>query len=44
MLANVQRALRRGWVLLMADIKASSRREDDIGVPPAAYLDYICRK
>lgn len=37
-LANIQRALRPGGVFLMVDIKASSRLEDNIGAPLAAYL------
>lgn len=37
-LANVYRALRPGGHLLMVDIKASSRLEDNIGVPLATYL------
>lgn len=37
-LANIHRALRSGGVLLMVDIKASSRMEDNVGVPMAAYL------
>jgi SAM-dependent methyltransferase len=37
-LENIHRALRPGGVLLMVDIKASSRLEDNIGVPLAAYL------
>lgn len=37
-LANVYRALRPGGVLLMVDIKASSRLEENIGVPLAPYL------
>jgi 2-polyprenyl-3-methyl-5-hydroxy-6-metoxy-1,4-benzoquinol methylase len=37
-LANIYRALRPGGVLLMVDIKASSRLEDNIGVPLAGYL------
>jgi 2-polyprenyl-3-methyl-5-hydroxy-6-metoxy-1,4-benzoquinol methylase len=37
-LANIYRALRPGGVFLMVDIKASSRVEDNIGVPFAAYL------
>lgn len=35
---NIYRALRAGGVLLMVDIKASSRLEDNIGVPLAPYL------
>jgi SAM-dependent methyltransferase len=37
-LANIYRALRPGGVFLMVDIKASSRVEDNIGVPFASYL------
>lgn len=37
-LANIHRALRPGGVFLMADIKASSRLEDNIGVPFAPFL------
>lgn len=37
-LANIYRALRPGGVLLMVDIKSSSRLEDNIGVPLSAYL------
>ncbi|WP_422746351.1 class I SAM-dependent methyltransferase [Mycobacterium sp. WMMD1722] len=37
-LANIHQALRPGGVLLMVDIKASSRVEDNIGVPLATYL------
>ena len=37
-LANIHRALRPGGVFLMVDIKASSRLEDNIGAPLAAYL------
>ncbi len=37
-LENIHRALRPGGVLLMADIKASSRLEDNVGVPMSAYL------
>ena len=37
-LENIHRALRPGGVLLMADIKASSRLEDNIGVPMSTYL------
>lgn len=37
-LANIYRALRPGGVFLMVDIKASSRLEDNVGVPFATYL------
>jgi 2-polyprenyl-3-methyl-5-hydroxy-6-metoxy-1,4-benzoquinol methylase len=37
-LANIHRALRPGGVFLMVDIKASSRLEDNVSVPFAAYL------
>jgi ubiquinone/menaquinone biosynthesis C-methylase UbiE len=37
-LANIYRALRPGGVFLMIDVKASSRLEDNIGVPFASYL------
>jgi SAM-dependent methyltransferase len=37
-LANIYRALRPGGVFLMVDIKASSRLEDNVGVPFAPYL------
>lgn len=37
-LANIHRALRPGGVLLMADVKASSRVEDNVGVPMRTYL------
>lgn len=37
-LENIHRALRPGGVLLMADIKASSRLEENIGVPLSTYL------
>ncbi|MEW5813587.1 MAG: class I SAM-dependent methyltransferase [Actinomycetota bacterium] len=37
-LRNIQRALRPGGTFLMVDIKASSRVEDNIGVPFAPYL------
>jgi len=37
-LANIYRALRPGGVLLMVDIKASSRLEDNIGVPLSPYI------
>lgn len=36
-LENIHRALRPGGVLLMADVKASSRLEDNIDVPMSAY-------
>ena len=36
-LENIYRALRPGGVLLMADIKASSRLEDNVGVPMTTY-------
>lgn len=36
-LANIYRALRPGGILLMADAKASSRLEDNTGVPMATY-------
>lgn len=36
-LANIYRALRPGGVLVMADIKASSRLEDNIGVAMSTY-------
>ena len=36
-LANIHRALRPGGVLLMADIKASSRLEDNVGVAMSTY-------
>lgn len=38
MLANIHRALRPGGTFLMVDIKSSSRVEDNVGVPFAAYL------
>ncbi|CAN5879222.1 class I SAM-dependent methyltransferase [soil metagenome] len=38
MLANIHRALRPGGVFLMVDIKASSRLEDNVGVPLSTYL------
>ena len=38
MLENIHRALRPGGVLLMADIKASSRLEDNVDVPMSTYL------
>jgi SAM-dependent methyltransferase len=37
-LENIYRALRPGGVFLMVDIKASSRLEDNIGVPLASFL------
>lgn len=37
-LANIYRALRPGGLFLMADIKASSRLEDNIGVPFTPFL------
>jgi 2-polyprenyl-3-methyl-5-hydroxy-6-metoxy-1,4-benzoquinol methylase len=37
-LENIYRALRPGGVLLMVDIKASSRLEDNVGVPMSTYL------
>ncbi|BBX62056.1 transcriptional regulator [Mycobacterium saskatchewanense] len=37
-LENIHRALRPGGVLLMADIKASSRLEDNVGMPMGIYL------
>ncbi|UXA16318.1 class I SAM-dependent methyltransferase [Mycobacterium sp. SMC-4] len=37
-LANIHRALRIGGVFLMVDIKASTRLEDNVGVPFASYL------
>ncbi|BBX73101.1 class I SAM-dependent methyltransferase [Mycobacterium shinjukuense] len=37
-LKNVYRALRPNGVLLMVDIKASSRLEDNVGVPLSTYL------
>jgi SAM-dependent methyltransferase len=37
-LANIHRALRPGGVFLMVDIKASSRLEENVGVPMAPYL------
>jgi 2-polyprenyl-3-methyl-5-hydroxy-6-metoxy-1,4-benzoquinol methylase len=37
-LENIYRALRPGGVLLMADIKASSRVEENVGVPMSTYL------
>ncbi|MGE2733289.1 class I SAM-dependent methyltransferase [Mycolicibacterium vaccae] len=37
-LANIHRALRPGGVFLMVDIKASSRLEDNVGVPFATYF------
>ncbi len=37
-LENIQRALRPGGVFLMADIKASSRLEENVDVPMSTYL------
>ena len=37
-LANIYQALRPGGVFLMVDVKASSRVEDNIGVPLQTYL------
>lgn len=37
-LANIYRALRPGGTFLMVDIRASSRVEDNIGVPLAPYM------
>jgi 2-polyprenyl-3-methyl-5-hydroxy-6-metoxy-1,4-benzoquinol methylase len=37
-LRNIFRALRPGGVFLMVDIKASSRLEDNVGVPLATYF------
>ena len=37
-LENIYRALRPGGVLLMADVKASSQLEDNVGVPMSTYL------
>jgi 2-polyprenyl-3-methyl-5-hydroxy-6-metoxy-1,4-benzoquinol methylase len=37
-LENIYRALRPGGVYLMVDIKASSRLEDNVGVPLRTYL------
>ncbi|MEO3761441.1 class I SAM-dependent methyltransferase [Mycobacterium sp. B14F4] len=37
-LENIHRALRPGGYLLMVDIKASSRLEDNVAVPLATYL------
>jgi 2-polyprenyl-3-methyl-5-hydroxy-6-metoxy-1,4-benzoquinol methylase len=37
-LENIHRALRPGGVLLIADIKASSRLEDNVGVPMSTWL------
>lgn len=37
-LANIHRALRPGGVFLMVDIKASSRLENNVGMPMAPYL------
>ena len=37
-LENIYRALRLGGVFLMVDVKASSKLEDNVGVPFAPYL------
>ncbi len=37
-LENIHRALRPGGVFLMADIKASSRLEENVGAPMSTYL------
>ena len=37
-LENIYRALRPGGLLLMADVKASSRLEDNVDVPMSTYL------
>lgn len=37
-LSNIHRALRPGGIFLMVDIKASSRLEDNVGVPFAPFL------
>jgi 2-polyprenyl-3-methyl-5-hydroxy-6-metoxy-1,4-benzoquinol methylase len=37
-LENIHRALRPGGVFLMADIKASSRLEENVGLPMSTYL------
>jgi 2-polyprenyl-3-methyl-5-hydroxy-6-metoxy-1,4-benzoquinol methylase len=37
-LQNIHRALRPGGVFLMADVKASSRLEDNVGVPMRTYM------
>jgi len=37
-LENLYRALRPGGVLLMADVKASSRLEENVGAPLSTYL------
>jgi 2-polyprenyl-3-methyl-5-hydroxy-6-metoxy-1,4-benzoquinol methylase len=37
-LENIHRALRPGGVLLMADVKASSRLEENIDIPMSTYL------
>jgi SAM-dependent methyltransferase len=37
-LENIYRALRPGGVLLMVDVKASSRLEDNVGIPMSTYL------
>ena len=38
MLANIRRCLRPGGTFLMVDINASSRLEDNIGLPWASFL------
>jgi ubiquinone/menaquinone biosynthesis C-methylase UbiE len=37
-LENIYRALRPGGIFLMVDVKASSKLEDNVGVPFASYL------
>jgi 2-polyprenyl-3-methyl-5-hydroxy-6-metoxy-1,4-benzoquinol methylase len=37
-LENLYRALRPGGVLLMADVRASSRLEENVGIPLSTYL------
>lgn len=37
-LENIHRALRPGGVFLMADVRASSRLEENVGVPMSTYL------
>jgi ubiquinone/menaquinone biosynthesis C-methylase UbiE len=37
-LANIYRALRPGGIFLMVDVKASSRLEDNVGVPLRSYF------